>query len=316
MNITNATTVNEILSTFGLDFTIVKLPLFALGGDKTNDSLTILNNTTNQYNNSVKTPYFGLLNSKTNEIINTVKAGYEVSQNREVVELVMKGIAPFGDKFKVTKAGSLNGGRKVFLQLEIVGDARVGNDKLTQYVTIIDSNDGSTGLSVGIGDFCMRCQNEFFKFYKAGQSKFRHTVSMQQRINEIPFLVEMALNDNLKQVELYNKFQSTPVTRELAHKMVKSLIGIDNGGFTSVKELSEKSTKSINIMESLYTAIDTEINQVGLNAWALLGGVTRYTTHHQSNPNRENGKIESLLMGGGSKLNLKAEEFLVKEFAY
>lgn len=284
MNITNSTSVNEILTTYGLDFTIVKLPLLAIGGNQKNDDLLIFNNNTNKYANSVKTPYFGLLNSKTNEIINTVKGGYEVSQNREVVELVMKGIAPFGDKFRVTKAGSLNGGRKVFLQLEIIGDARVGNDKLTQYVTIVDSNDGSTGLSVGIGDLCARCTNQFFKFYKAGQSKFRHTVAMQQRIKEIPFLVEMALNDNLKQIELYNKFQSTAVTRELAHKMVKNLIGIDNGGFTSVKELSEKSTKSINIMESLYTAIDTEINQVGLNAWALLGGVTRYTTHHQSAP--------------------------------
>lgn len=316
MNITETTTVNQILETYGLDFTILKLPLVAIGGENTNDDLTIFNNNTNDYTNSVKTNYFGLLNSKSNEIINTVKGSYEVSQNREVVELVMKGIAPFGNQFKVTNAGSINGGRKVFLQLEIVGDARVGNDKLTQYVTIIDSNDGSTGLSVGIGDECVRCENQFFKFYRAGQSKFRHTVSMQQRIKEIPYLVEMALNENLKQINLYNKFQSTPITRELAHKMVKSLIGIDNGGFTSTKELSEKSTKSINIMDAIYTAIDTEINQVGLNAWALLGGVTRYTTHHQSAPNRENGKIESLLLGGGSKLNIKAEEFLIKELVY
>ena len=178
MNITENTTVDQILSTYGLDFTIVKLPLFALGGQKSTSNLTVFNELTNDYANSIKTPYFGLLNSKSNEIINTVKEGYEVSQNREVVELVMKGIAPFGDKFRVSKAGSLNGGRRVFLQLEIVGAARVGSDKLTQYVTIVDSNDGSTGLSVGIGDLCARCTNQFFKFYKAGQSKFRHTVSM------------------------------------------------------------------------------------------------------------------------------------------
>ena len=292
-------TTNEILTTYGLDFEITKLPLFAFGTDF----------------ETIESPYFGLHNSKTNEIINTVKSGYEVSQNREVVDLVMKGIEPFGSKLSVTKAGSLNGGRKVFLQLQIDGVARVGSDKLTQYVTIIDSNDGSTGLSVGIGDECIRCENEFFKFYKSGQSKFRHTASMQKRIKELPFLVEMALNENLQQINLYNKFQSTAVTRDLADRLVKELIGIDNGGYTSVEDLSEKSTRSINTMNSLYGAIDTEINQVGLNAWALMGGITRYTTHTIRKPKRENGGIESMLVGGGAKLNLKAEQFLKKEFA-
>jgi hypothetical protein len=289
------TQVQKILVENGLDFEIQKVPLFAFSKDFS----------------TIETSYFGLLNTKSGEVINSVKEGYTISQNAEVVEMVLRGIAPFSDKLDVSFGGALNGGRKVFLQLKIEGKKKVGNDTLTQYVTIIDSNDGSTSLSIGIGDVCMRCQNQFFKFYKAGNAKFRHTATIEQRIKEIPMLIEIALNESLRQIELYNKFVSTPVTRSLANQMVKSLIGYDRE-FTSMDELSKKSTKAINILDAINTDIETEFNQVGLNAWALLGGITRYTTHTQSVPKRENSRNESLMSGGGYKLNQKALDFVTE----
>jgi phage/plasmid-like protein (TIGR03299 family) len=289
------TQVQSILVENGLDFEIQKVPLFAFGKDF----------------QTIETNYFGLLNTKTGEVINSVKQGYTISQNSEVVEMVLRGIEPFSDKLDVTFGGSLNGGRKVYLQLKVEGKAKVGNDTLTQYVTIIDSNDGSTSLSIGIGDLCMRCQNQFFKFYKAGNAKFRHTATIEQRIKEIPMLIEIALNESLKQIELYNKFVSTPVTRSLANQMVKSILGYDRE-FTSMDELAKKSTKAINILDAINNDIETEFNQVGLNAWALLGGITRYTTHTQSVPKRDNARNESLMSGGGYKMNQKALEFVTK----
>jgi hypothetical protein len=289
------TQVQSILVENGLDFEIQKVPLFAFGKNFS----------------TIETSYFGLLNTKSGEVINSVKEGYTISQNAEVVEMVLRGIAPFSDKLDVSFGGALNGGRKVFLQLKIEGKQKVGNDTLTQYVTIIDSNDGSTSLSIGIGDICMRCQNQFFKFYKAGNAKFRHTATIEQRIKEIPMLIEIALNESLRQIELYNKFVSTPVTRSLANQMIKSIIGYDRE-FTAMDILKTKSTKAINILDAISTDIETEFNQVGLNAWALLGGITRYTTHTQSVPKRENSRNESLMSGGGYKMNQKALEFVTE----
>ena len=289
------TQVQKILVENGLDFEIQKVPLFAFGKDFS----------------TIETSYFGLLNTKSGEVINSVKEGYTISQNAEVVEMVLRGIAPFSDKLDVSFGGALNGGRKVFLQLKIEGKKKVGNDTLTQYVTIIDSNDGSTSLSIGIGDLCMRCQNQFFKFYKAGNAKFRHTATIEQRIKEIPMLIEIALNESLRQIELYNKFVSTPVTRSLANQMIKSIIGYDRE-FTAMDELAKKSSKAINILDAISTDIETEFNQVGLNAWALLGGITRYTTHTQSVPKRENSRNESLMSGGGYKMNQKALDFVTE----
>ena len=152
------TQVQSILVENGLDFQIVKRQLVALeevAQTETAENSAFADLLAPEMVEH-KTPYFGLFNSKSGECINSVKEGYTISQNDEVVEMVLRGIEPFSDKLNVSFGGSLNGGRKVFLQLKVEGKSKVGNDTLIQYITIIDSNDGSTSLSIGISDLCMR----------------------------------------------------------------------------------------------------------------------------------------------------------------
>jgi hypothetical protein len=282
--------VNEILVAHNLDFRIEKERLLSATGKAT--------------------PFYGLFNDKTGECINSVKEGYTVSQNDEVVELVLEGMQGFGE-LSVSKAGALNGGRKVFIQLGIEGMSLVGEERIKRYVTIIDSNDGSTGLSVGIGELVMSCQNQFFKFYKSGQSKLRHTASLTQRIKELPYLIEMALSESLKLTETYKQFQSTPVTRALADEMVKYILGFDKN--MSIKADSELSTRSRNAMESLYNHIEKETNQKGLNMFGLFSGVTSWTTHEKSAPRRENGREESIMTGTNYRTNEQGLEFALNK---
>ena len=97
--------VKEILEGNGLDFEIKKVPLVGKqlvtsvseGGDIVDDV------------NLIHSPYYGLLNTKSGNFINTVKEGYTVSQNAEVVELVLRGMQGFGE-LSVSKAGSINDG--------------------------------------------------------------------------------------------------------------------------------------------------------------------------------------------------------------
>jgi hypothetical protein len=282
--------VNEILVAHNLDFRIEKEQLLSATGKPT--------------------PFFGLFNDKTGECINSVKEGYTVSQNDEVVELVLEGMQGFGE-LSVSKAGALNGGRKVFIQLGIEGMSLVGDERIKRYVTVIDSNDGSTGLSVGIGELVMSCQNQFFKFYKSGQSKLRHTASLTQRIKEIPMLIEGALAESLKLTETYKQFQSTPVTKALADEMVRYILGFDKT--MSVKTESELSTRSLNAMDTLYNHITKETNQKGMNMFGLFSGVTSWSTHEKSAPRRENGREESIMVGTNYKTNNDAFEFTMQK---
>ena len=287
--------VNEILVAHNLDFRIEKEQLLSTTGKPTH--------------------FYGLFNDKTGECINSVKEGYTVSQNDEVVELVLNGMQGFGD-LSVSKAGALNGGRKVFIQLGIEGMSLVGSERIKRYVTIIDSNDGSTGLSVGIGELVMSCQNQFFKFYKSGQSKLRHTASLTQRIKEIPYLIEMALSESLKLTETYIEmqnynFKSNEVSRALADEMVRYILGFDRT--MSIKTESELSTRSLNAMETLYSHIEKETNQKGQNMFGLFSGVTSWTTHEKSAPRRENGREESMMTGTNYRTNEQGLEFALNK---
>jgi len=282
-------TVDDVLKNFGLDFEIKKIPLTAIDYDGTN----------------YITPYFGLLNSSTNEVINTCKVNYHISQNRDIVEMVLNGMKKFGEKLSVSNAGSINGGRRVFIQLKIEGLAKAGGDTIEQYVTIIDSNDGSTSLSVGIGDEFMHCENQFFKFYAAGESKFRHTATIEQKIAELPKLIEIGLGKTIEQVKIYNKFASTPLTQRLAEKAIKEVLELD-----SLENIKGRSlTNYIKLDES----IKREVGDMGRNLLALFNGVTRFTTHEHAIPKRVNGKSETLINGTAYKKAIIAHDFCLEQ---
>lgn len=279
--------VKEILEANGLDFRIEKLPL----------SIVDVNH------GVIDSDYYGLLNTKSGEVINSVKGTYHVTQNEEIVGNVMKGMEKFGN-LSVKKAYSINGGRRVALQLGIEGQSTVNGDEIKRYVTIVDSNDGTSGLSVGVGDLTMSCKNQFNYFRKAGTIKSRHTSSIQETVNNLEFLIGNALTDSMKLVDLYRKFESTKVSRTIAHSLVNNILGFDK---TSSKE--ELKGKSVKKMEEMYNNIDHQMNEKENNLWGLHSGITRYTTHDKSAPKRENGRIESLMVGSSYKMAMKSLEF-------
>ena len=295
--------VSEILRENGLDFTIEKLPMVAPRNfTSVDEGGNIIDDV-----EMVSTPYFGLYNSKTGEIINTVKKGYTVSQNEDIVRLVLEGMSKFGE-LSVSKAGSLDGGRRVFMQLGIDGLSTVGNDKVKRYVTVLDSNDGSASLSVGIGDFTMSCSNQFYYFKKNAKNRMQHSASLTEKMKMIPQLIEESLEMSMIMTDKYREMYEREVSNDDAHKLVEHLVGISR--LSSVDTLSEVSTRSYNAMEKLYEMIRVEMAQKGENAWGLHSGVTRWTTHEKSAPRRDNGRIESMMVGTNYKTNQKSLNFV------
>jgi len=274
----------EIMKKHGLNFTIQQE---ALVGKDTGRS-------TNSY---------GLYNSRNRKHIATVGDRYHITQNRDIIEMTLRGIQDFTDVLHVEKAGSLYNGRQVYLQLRIDGDLNIKGDTIKRYVTVLDSNDGSTSLCIGIGDVTMSCANQFYRFYRAGRSKYRHTASMKTRIEEIPGLIQTALTESLQLNKVYKKFASTPVTQKLVDELVKSILNHDRS------DLEDMSSKTINHMEGLYENITRELASKGNNLWGLHSGVTRWTTHDRKVPDRDNSRTELQFIGSLYKDNQKSFEF-------
>ena len=279
---------NEIMHKYALDFHITKEPLLCKSED----------------GDYYITPYYGLRNTTTNDIINSVKSGYTVSQTKDIIEMVLKGKEKFGDDLIITNAGSINGGRKIFFQLEIQFEKKVGENIVKRYVTILDSNDGSGSLNVGISDKVMNSQNEFFKFYKEGNAKLRHTATIKDKIVSIPNLIEIAIIESYKQIELYNSWIKISGSPIYIDKFVKHVLGYNT---TDTPNLTPRSFK---IMNSLYDAIKFECDIVGQNLWGIFNGLTRFTTHEEKIYKDENGKMQSMMLGTNYTKALKGFEFI------
>lgn len=291
----------KILVAHGLDFIIHKLPLTSQYTTEDNQGIIQLD-----------TPYFGLYHSKTHECLNVTKETYRVSQNEELVDLALNGAKGFGN-LSITKAGALDGGRKVYIQLAIEGDAKVGKDTIKRYVTIIDSNDGSTGLSIGVGDLTMSCQNQFYRFYKAGEMKIRHRQLMTEKIKEVPALIALALSESMKLVNAYQTFQKTKASKALVDDLVKTMLGMDRQDAKQM-DLTAQNSKRINNMEKLYGVIGLETKDKGMNLWGLHSGITRWTTHEKQAPDRDSGRLEGIIMSNGTnyEANQKSLKFALK----
>lgn len=286
----------EILRETGLDFNISKRMLSDVQFDANGQHLI------------TESGFYGLFNDTKNVCLATVKKDYRVSQNEEIIELVKQGIGKFDVDISIQKGGAINDGKRVFLQLKIEGDGNVNGDKIVQYLTVTDSNDGTTSLRVGFGDMTMSCHNQFYKFHKMGTSNLRHSASMEEKMLELPKLMEISLQNTYKQIELYNKLDQNSIHKDLAHQLVKDLLGFDRK-LTPKEEINLLSTRSLNKMNKLYDCIDTEMGSKGETLWGLHSGITRFTTHELSKPKRDNGDMESLMFGSGYKLNEKSLSF-------
>jgi len=252
-----------------------------------------------------------------------------------VVELAKIGMRHFRG-MKMVKAGEFDGGRKVYIQIAIEGDALIGNDTVKRFVTIIDSNDGTASLSVGIGDRTLSCENQFFAFAKKGESKFRHSKNMAERIKEIPNLIEFALLSSMRMTEIYTEFQKTICTKNMVNEMIVRLLETDKleaklkaklvkeGKPNETPEITGRAKASIDVLTS---NIRLEMNGgmvedskgklvkyegKGQNLWGLFSGVTRWTTHAKSAPKRENnsnGRLEGIMSPRGTNYKANQEAF-------
>jgi len=283
-------TVEKILESTGLDFEIIKFPFV--------DAATP----------GLETGYYGLKNGKTGETLNSVKAGYTVSQNRDLVTAVLEGVKEFNGQLRVTSGGIIHGGRRVYLQISVSGQSKVGNDIVTRNITVIDSNDGTSGLSVGVGTLTMSCQNQFYQFHKSGMLKVRHTLTIEEKIKELPKLIEIALNYSMTLITKFQEWDKTPVEDITKHHLVQNLIGINKT--MSDDDLKLVAQKRVSSMNSLYKHLDSEMKTKGQTLWGLHSGVTNWTTHIKRHPKRTNGHLESLASGSNYKVANQAMEFI------
>jgi len=257
---------------------------------------------------------FAVVRSDNQEPIGVVGNSYEFLQNKDAAQMVVETINGSFNKDDVFNhpwdntgesgslgsfgnigGGSLKGGRAIFLQIELE-KAFIGKSDINRYITVTNKHDGSGSVGFGSTNQVVCCANTFAMANKF-LSKFRHSSSLQQRLDEAMELYKAALTHEERQMEVFEQAANTKFDKHHIEDIVKSVFGVT----TDVKK-EDVSTRKLNSIKKFSDDVMTSINEQGETLWALFNAATRYTNH---STNRRN-KTESLIFGADAQIAEKA----------
>ena len=286
-------TTEQILNENGLNWNVTKEKLMYAG------------ECTPSANNGLHhTDYYAIVREDTGQVFTTVKEGYTPTQNRTIIE-TMKGIAGKNDLL-ITKALPINGGRKIIVQMQRPDNhVVIGGQDTKQYVYAINSHDGTSALKFGFMNQVVYCSNQFAWMSNNGLKGYVHKQSIQDKVTNLPEILNF--DGQEERIAQLHEMSMTPIGHKEITGLLDYLTGIDS---TVPNWAGDISTRKNNIRGDLYMSVTKETNRVGMNKWGLFNGVTMYTSHSKSIPNRENGREESVYTGSGQKMNDNAFSWL------
>jgi hypothetical protein len=210
------------------------------------------------------------------DCLGSVKGRYTPFQNWELADTVVRATEGIG--ISTDRGGTLNGGRKVYLQAQLP-EEYIGKSGVKRWVTCINSHDGSSSIAFGSTNTVIVCQNTFYRAYKES-SRFRHTESAKSRI-------------------------------EIAIQQFQETINADKNLFDTFKTKADDiSTRKANQMKQFASAYSIERDLEGDTVWGLFNAVTRYTNHITA-PATADRKTDYIMGGTGYTINNNAYDTIM-----
>jgi phage/plasmid-like protein (TIGR03299 family) len=242
-----------------------------------------------------------------NRVLSVVGNRYHVIQNSEAFsffdEVVGEGQAVYDT------AGSLKGGKKVWIMAKLNGNLFVSNneeDKIDKNVLLTTSHDGSSGLWMQIVSTRVVCANTLSIALNGATNeiKIRHTQSYGSKKRQAMEVLGLcnAYFDNLQ--GLIDKMSNTEVSRKEAQDFILKLIPDSK---------DEPSTRSQNVRNDIETLFLRGKGNHGKTQWDLLNGVTEFVDHNRSTRTKsgeDEGRFTSAMLGSGYQLKARAFQLL------
>ena len=320
----DAVTAEEAIVAAGLDFEVKLLPTYA--------AVHGHNEETGKVDGLIPVPdNFAVTRMDTHTPLSIVGSKYTPIQNKECFEF-MDAIAGPGKLVRYNTAGSLHGGKKIWLLAELTNLTiePVPGDTVVPYLALIKGHDGITPLRAFFTSTRIVCQNTanlaLDQANKKGDAmvNIRHTSSAMGRVDEAQRILGLAV----EKAEKYGEF--------MQHLAGKQVNGFDWAVLLNelfpIPELEEGkttsravtiATKKHDLLTELFeSGLGTDIPGVRGTAWGAYNAITEYTTHHaktrtgvdKADPNYDRARNENLLasswFGSSAKINRKALELL------
>ncbi len=290
-NVEEALSSNEALTAAGLDWNVIQKEI------KTIDNIPIPNMRAN-------------VRDSDNKVLGIVSDRYKILQNLEAFKFTDELLG--GDILYET-AGSLQGGRKVWLLAKLSNEYKFQDDEITPYLVLSNSHDGNAPVRVAMTPVRVVCQNTLnLALHTAKRSwSVRHTSNIHGAIHEARETLGLA-QKYMKQLEkeLFS-FHHIKIDDDKLNKLINILFSkpsdVSSIKYDNVKKIHE------DICTRFYQAPDlANMEQTG---YRFLNAISDHETHFQ--PFRSTSSYqENLFLRTMEKPKLLDKSFaLLKEVA-
>ena len=140
--------------------------------------------------------YYATVRQETRQVLGIVGECYRIVQNTEAFEFVDQLL---GSSLHFETAGSLNGGRRVWVLATLPEHVIVGGDPVRPYVLLMNSHDGSTAVIATTTPVRVVCQNTLNWGLSRARQRFsiRHTEQINRRVHEAQLIDPLALRSRV-----------------------------------------------------------------------------------------------------------------------
>lgn len=250
-DIREANSVKEALQISGLDYEVVKAPIYLSNGHRIKDQ-------------------FATKKKGTDEVFGIVGKDYTIVQNEEAFSFV-DGIISEGLTF--VKAGETSYMNYIIASLP---EQYILDDKFKPYIIFQNSHAGATTLKVAICPLRIICQNQFTMAFRNSENKIsiRHSSSIHEKMDEAQHILQF----NAEYMDSFNKMANKMAANKIGDEKALDIIDKyflvdDNASTRKVNSNEEKKA----ILLNAYNAEDNQ-NFRGTQ-WGLINAFSDYITH-------------------------------------
>ena len=239
------------------------------------------------------------------DVLGVVGRGYTVIQNEEHADLLNRVVDEGGACFET--AGSLRGGRAVFLSMKLPRTMNIGGvDRVDLYLIALNSHDGTSAFRLLVSPVRVVCANTQALALRRAQSSFsiRHTSGARGNIAQ----AREALGLTFKYAEVFEREAEQMIQQSLTDAQFAQIIG---KLWTTESESKRSATITANradVLTGLFTDAPTNANIRGTR-YAGYQAITEYLDHFAPVAGGTDTARAERVATGGTVTTVKARAF-------
>jgi phage/plasmid-like protein (TIGR03299 family) len=307
----------EAIKYAGLDYEVIKSPLFTYQRDETiGDNGEVVEGSQMPVPN-----HFATVRTDNHAVLGVVGKDYEIVQNVNAFEF-FDAIVGGGDGILYETAGALGKGERIFITAKLPGYIRVGKqDMIEQYLFLTTSHDGFGSITAAFTPIRIVCNNTLNAAMRnhSNSIKIRHTASANDRLKQAHLLMGISGSLGTELEGLLNHWSQVKITDKEVKRLIQIAMSPNKEVLKNLAQgkVDELSTTYTNIVDNVYEyALFSPTQQMETTAGTVFGAynaITGYFQNVRSFANDE-AKFKSIMDGTAKQRGQTAFD-LCRDFA-